>query len=129
MPVLDPFNPKPEHAFAGSLLHVDAKKHHVRASYCMHRKWADLVVSSHSSAPSAEMFRPAIWADAPPRVAPQSWFLDQVSRSANRHWVRIFVDGGPISKEVVGSNFLGKAGGASGAGLHLRDRPWIRAAT
>jgi hypothetical protein len=54
--MLDPLNPKAEHASGGSLLHVDAKQHDVRASDCMHRKWTGLVVGSHFSELPAEMF-------------------------------------------------------------------------
>ena len=46
MAMLDPLNPKAEHAFAGSLLHVDAKQHDVGASNCMRRKWTGLVICS-----------------------------------------------------------------------------------
>ncbi len=47
--MLDPLDPKAEHAFAGSFLHVDAKQHDVSAGDRMHGQWTGLVVGSHFS--------------------------------------------------------------------------------
>src|SRR5215510_2864165 len=54
--MLDPLDSKAKQAIAGSFLHVDAKQHDIGAGDCMHRKWTALVVGSHNSKPSDEMF-------------------------------------------------------------------------